>query len=70
MSCISAVQLKFWFQTDLGRENLASCYRQGRQFFFTLLTMITRRARVGRIPRKNKTNMAFQFRNIPPKKLY
>ena len=27
MSCLCAAQLKFWFQTDLGRENSASCYR-------------------------------------------
>ena len=45
MSCISAAQLKFWFQTDLGRENSASYYRQGRQFLLTLLTMITRWSR-------------------------
>ena len=24
-----SAQLKFWFQTDFGRENSASCYRQG-----------------------------------------
>ena len=45
MSCISAAQLKFWFQTDLGRENSASYYRQGRQLLLTLLTMITRWSR-------------------------
>ena len=31
MLCLCATQLKFWLQTDLGRENSASCYRQGRQ---------------------------------------
>ena len=41
MSCISAAQLKCWFQTDLGRENSASYYRQGRQLLLTLLTIIT-----------------------------
>ena len=41
MSFISAAQLKFWFQTDLGGENSASLYRQGRQLLLTLLTMIT-----------------------------
>ena len=30
MLCLCATQLKFWLQTDLGRENSASCYRQGR----------------------------------------
>ena len=42
MSCISAAQLKFWFQTDLRGENSASHYKQGRQLLLTLLTMITR----------------------------
>ena len=28
--------LKFWFQTDLGRENSASYYRQGKQLLFML----------------------------------
>ena len=32
MSCLCAAQLKFWFQTDLGREN-------------TLLTIVTRWSR-------------------------
>ena len=45
MSSISASQLKFWFQIDLGRENSASYYRQGRQLFLTLLAMITRWSR-------------------------
>ena len=27
---------KFWFQTDLGRENSASYYRQGKQLLFML----------------------------------
>ena len=41
MLCLCAAQLKFWFQTDLGRENSASCYRQGRQLLLTFLTMVT-----------------------------
>ena len=45
MPFISAAQLKFWFQTDLGLENSASHYRQGRQLLLTLLTMITRWSR-------------------------
>ena len=36
--CLCAAQLKFWFQTDLGCENSASCYRQGRQLLLTFLT--------------------------------
>ena len=43
--CLCAAQLKFWFQTDLGRENSASCYRQGRQLLLTFLTMVTRWSR-------------------------
>ena len=46
MLCLYAAQLKFWFQTDLGRENSASCYRQGRQLLLTFLTMITRWSRL------------------------
>ena len=38
MLCLCAAQLKFWFQTDLGRENSASCYRQGRRLLLTFLT--------------------------------
>ena len=34
--------LKFWFQTDLGLENSASYYRQGRQLLLTFLTKVTR----------------------------
>ena len=45
MLCLCAAQLKFWFQTDLGRENSASCYRQGRQLLLTFLTMVTRWSR-------------------------
>ena len=45
MSCLCAAQLRFWFQTDLGRENSASYYRQGRQLLLTLLTMVTRWSR-------------------------
>ena len=37
--------LKFWFQTDLGCENSARYYRQGRQLLLTLLTMVTRLSR-------------------------
>ena len=47
MLCFCATQLKFWLQTDLGRENSASCYRQGRQLVLTFLTMVTRWSRVG-----------------------
>ena len=42
---LCAAQLKFWFQIDLGRENSASYYRQGRQLLLTLLTMVTRWSR-------------------------
>ena len=28
--------------SDLGRENSASCYRQGKQLLLTFLTMVTR----------------------------
>ena len=45
MSCISAAQLKFSFQTDLGSENSASYYRQGRQLLLIFLTMVTRWSR-------------------------
>ena len=45
MLCLCAAQLKFWFQTDLGCENSASYYRQGRQLLLTLLTMVTRWSR-------------------------
>ena len=41
MLCLCAAQLKFWFQTDLERENSASCYRQGRQLLLTFLAMFT-----------------------------
>ena len=33
--CLCVAQLKLWFQTDLGRENSVSCYRQGRQLLLT-----------------------------------
>ena len=49
--CLCAAQLKFWFQTDLGRENLASCYRQGRQLLLSLLAMFTRWSRPGHVLR-------------------
>ena len=45
MLCLWATQLSFLFQTDLGRENSASYYRQGRQLLLTLLTMVTRSSR-------------------------
>ena len=45
MLCFCAAKLKFWFQTDLGRENSVSCYRQGRQLLLTFLTMFTRWSR-------------------------
>ena len=41
MLCLCAAQFKFWFQTDLGRENSAGYYRQGRQLLLTSLTMVT-----------------------------
>ena len=34
MLCLCAAQLKFWLQTDLGRENSASCYRQEDSCFW------------------------------------
>ena len=40
MLCLCAAQLKFWFQTDLGRENSASYLREGRQLLLTLLTIV------------------------------
>ena len=45
MLCLCAARLKFWFQTDLGRKNSASCYRQGGQLLLTFLTMVTRWSR-------------------------
>ena len=42
---LCAAQLKFWFQIDLGRENSASYYRQGRQLLLLLLIMVTRWSR-------------------------
>ena len=45
MLCLCAAQIKFWFQTDLRRENSASCYRQGRQLRLTFLAMFTRWSR-------------------------
>ena len=46
MLCLCAVsQLKFWFQTDLGRENSASCYRQGWQLLLTFLAIVRRWSR-------------------------
>ena len=38
MLCLCAAQLNFLFQTDLGRENSASCYRQWRQLLLTFPT--------------------------------
>ena len=40
--CSWAALLQFWFQTDLGRENSASYYRQGRQLLLTFITIVTR----------------------------
>ena len=40
MFCFCAAQLKFWFKTDLGHQNSASYYRQGRQFLLTLIIMV------------------------------
>ena len=34
-----ATLLKFWFPTDLGRENSTGFYMQGRQSFFIFLTV-------------------------------
>ena len=45
MLCLCATQLKFWLQTDLGHDNSASCYRQGRRLLLTFLTMVTRWSR-------------------------
>ena len=45
MLCFCAAQLKCWFENDLGLENSASYYRQGRQLLLTLLTMVTRWSR-------------------------
>ena len=42
MLCLCAAQLQCWFQTDLGRQNSASCCRQGRQLLLTFLNMVTR----------------------------
>ena len=44
-SCSWAALLKFWFQTDLGRENSTGFYMQGRQSLLTFLTMVTRLSR-------------------------
>ena len=43
--CLCAAQLKVWLQTDLRRENAASCYGQGRQLVLTFLTMVMRWSR-------------------------
>ena len=45
MFCVCAAQLKFWFKSDLGRENSASYYRQGRQLLLTFFAMVTRWSR-------------------------
>ena len=44
-SCLWAALLKFWFQSDPGRENSTSFYMQGRQSLLTFLTMVTRWSR-------------------------
>ena len=41
MLCLCAAQLKFWFQTELGRKNSASYFRQ-LFLLLTLLAMVTR----------------------------
>ena len=38
-SCSWAALLKFWFRTDLGRENSTRSYMQGRQSLLTFLTV-------------------------------
>ena len=38
-SCSWAALLKFWFRTDLGRENSTGFYMQGRQSFLTFVTV-------------------------------
>ena len=40
--CSWAAPLKFWFQTDLWRENSAGFYMPGRQSLLTFLAMVTR----------------------------
>ena len=45
MLCLCAAQLKLCVQTDLGRENVASCYREGRQLRLTFLATFTRWSR-------------------------
>ena len=37
--CSWAALLKFWFRTDLGRENSTGFYMQGRQSLLTFLTV-------------------------------
>ena len=44
-SCSWAALLIFWFQTDLGRENLTGFYTQRRQSLLTFLTIVTRWSR-------------------------
>ena len=43
--CSWTALLKFWFQTDLGLENSAAFYMQGRHLPLTFLTMVTRWSR-------------------------
>ena len=40
--CLCVAPLKFWFQTDLGGENSATCYMEGRQSLLTFLTVVAR----------------------------
>ena len=42
-SCLWAALLKFWFQTDIGRENSTGFYMQGRRSLLTFLTIVTNR---------------------------
>ena len=50
------LQLKSWFQTDLGSENSASFYRQGRRLLLTFLTMVMRWSRsTSKVKNENDT---------------
>ena len=44
-SCSWSALLKFWFQTDLGRENSTGFHMQGRQSLLNFLTKVTRWSR-------------------------
>ena len=50
------LQLKSWFQTDLGSENSASFYRQGRRLLLTFLIMVMRWSRsTSKVKNENDT---------------